>query len=45
MNALLQVMYMTPELRAGLFRVDPNELGFTEVSILIAVCNYSLVTT
>lgn len=31
MNALLQVMYMTPELRTGLFAVDPNELGYAEV--------------
>ena len=29
MNALLQVMFMTPELRSGLFAVDPNELGYT----------------
>lgn len=27
MNSLIQVMYMTPELREGLYRVDPMELG------------------
>lgn len=37
MNALLQVMYMTPELRAGLFQVDPNELGFADVSAFYRV--------
>lgn len=31
MNSLLQVMFMTAELRAGLFAVDPMELGFKEV--------------
>lgn len=27
LNALIQTLYMTPELRAGLFAVDPAELG------------------
>jgi hypothetical protein len=27
LNSLIQVMYMTPELREGLYRVDPMELG------------------
>ncbi|CAM9437789.1 unnamed protein product [Choristocarpus tenellus] len=27
LNALLQAMYMTPELRHGLYAVDPRELG------------------
>lgn len=27
LNSLIQAMYMTPELRFGLFNVDPKELG------------------
>lgn len=27
LNSLIQAMYMTPELRAGLYQVDPTELG------------------
>lgn len=28
LNSLIQVMYMTPEFRSGLFSVDPLDLGF-----------------
>ena len=38
MNSLLQVFYMTPELRAGLFNVAPMELGFTEVIFVPFYC-------
>ena len=30
LNALIQAFYMTPELRKGLFDVDPEELGLHE---------------
>lgn len=33
LNSLLQAMYMTPELRAGLFSIDPNDLGVQFVSL------------
>eukprot|EP01032_Pedospumella_encystans_P025073 gene25073-28345_t len=32
LNSLIQSMYMTPELRAGLFNVDPTDLGVDLVS-------------
>lgn len=31
LNSLIQVMYMTPELRDGIFSIDPNELGLNLV--------------
>jgi hypothetical protein len=33
MNSLLQVMFMTPELRSGLFNVEPSELGYEEEAV------------
>jgi ubiquitin C-terminal hydrolase len=27
LNSLIQAMYMTPELRNGLFAIDPGDLG------------------
>ena len=33
LNALLQSMFMTPELRNAIFRMDPNELGLSLVSV------------
>ncbi|RYH28760.1 hypothetical protein EON65_11020 [archaeon] len=35
LNSLLQTMYMTPELRAGILSVDPYELGLD----LVSSCN------
>lgn len=32
LNSLLQSMYMTPELRHGLFKINPTELGVDQVS-------------
>ena len=32
LNSLLQALFMTPELRAGLFAVDPSSLGFDDLS-------------
>lgn len=32
LNSLIQVMYMSPELRQGLFSIDPMELGLGLVS-------------
>jgi ubiquitin carboxyl-terminal hydrolase 40 len=34
LNSLLQSMYMTPELRFGLFQIDPVDLGVEYVSHL-----------
>jgi len=33
LNSLLQTMYMTPELRHGLFDIDPDELGLSSVNM------------
>ena len=30
LNSLLQVLYMTPELREGLYQLDPYELGYED---------------
>eukprot|EP01041_Mallomonas_annulata_P014519 gene14519-30909_t len=31
LNSLIQAMYMTPELRRGLYHIDPNEIGVREL--------------
>jgi hypothetical protein len=33
LNSLLQAMFMTPELREGLFNIDPNDLGVQLVNL------------
>eukprot|EP01035_Chromulina_nebulosa_P064927 gene64927-88816_t len=35
LNSLIQAMYMTPELRNGLFQIDPDELGITQAEYSI----------
>jgi hypothetical protein len=34
LNSLIQSMYMTPELREGMFSIDPVELGVDLVSFI-----------
>ena len=41
LNSLIQAMYMTPELRLGLFAIDPAELG-VDVDAMIGADEVSL---
>ena len=43
LNSLIQVMYMTPELRDGLYKVDPLELGVAHVRCRSTVLRSTLI--
>ncbi len=34
LNSLIQALYMTPELRHGLFKIDPVNLGVLQYSVV-----------
>jgi len=34
LNSLIQAMFMTPEFRHGLFKIDPEELGYSNVGAI-----------